>query len=611
MEKLVPDILESILVRLDVKNLIRCKNVCKLWRFFISSNRFVKAHLKHSGNNDRNNNNFGVRRIVISELDSYTGRPIPSYNWYYSIKKYNIVGSSNGLVCISSSNARVLVGNPSIREFKILPNPRKTDIEDIPGSYPFLGFGYDSFSDDYKVVLGKPESVQVLSLKTNVWRSLGKLEYLYYHFPTFVGILCNGAIHWLMQEPKDKNTLKCVIVSFDLSTEKIKEIPLPEYDERFEVTLLSYLGIIDECLCIYDQSRTHCPRWVMKNYNVKESWTLLPSYDEVPHDEKVNDAIQTLEQLKNDCTPYTSFFTSHNMVQLRCVNQDVCAPIYVPSLVSPHVCRRLKRKRAAKNDHKFRLTCDDQAFEGSSEFDAVGLKMTALEINGGLEVEELEWKGSTIGCFAWETKIVQCVNDMCKLSVGGYGTLEELLEVITWAQLGIHDEPVLVCLIPMGYFKSLLSFIDKGVEEGLPNFGLEVGGVEYVVIKWLIQVNIIVEQLPIHNALITCDEGIKNPSSAHNRYPEIWAQMNRKFTEECKSSLAGNDNEDPSDHITKPTITITRTLQITQVANIRRIFSFEQSMAGQTVRLAAMADVSAFFLLNLADFARIINSDGL
>lgn len=28
-------------------------------------------------------------------------------------------------------------------------------------------------------------------------------------------------------------------------------------------------------------------------------------------------------------------------------------------------------------------------------------------------------------------------------STGGYGTLEELLEVITWAQLGIHDKPVI------------------------------------------------------------------------------------------------------------------------------------------------------------------------
>jgi predicted Rossmann-fold nucleotide-binding protein len=33
---------------------------------------------------------------------------------------------------------------------------------------------------------------------------------------------------------------------------------------------------------------------------------------------------------------------------------------------------------------------------------------------------------------------------------GGYGTLEELLEVITWAQLGIHTKPVktLIFLIP-------------------------------------------------------------------------------------------------------------------------------------------------------------------
>jgi uncharacterized protein (TIGR00730 family) len=29
---------------------------------------------------------------------------------------------------------------------------------------------------------------------------------------------------------------------------------------------------------------------------------------------------------------------------------------------------------------------------------------------------------------------------------GGYGTLEELLEVITWAQLGIHDKPVIILL---------------------------------------------------------------------------------------------------------------------------------------------------------------------
>ncbi|KAG6492822.1 hypothetical protein ZIOFF_047789 [Zingiber officinale] len=48
---------------------------------------------------------------------------------------------------------------------------------------------------------------------------------------------------------------------------------------------------------------------------------------------------------------------------------------------------------------------------------------------------------------------------------GGYGTLEELLEVITWAQLGIHKKPVGLLNVD-GFYNSLLSFIDVAVEEG-------------------------------------------------------------------------------------------------------------------------------------------------
>ncbi|XP_072968061.1 cytokinin riboside 5'-monophosphate phosphoribohydrolase LOG-like [Typha angustifolia] len=48
---------------------------------------------------------------------------------------------------------------------------------------------------------------------------------------------------------------------------------------------------------------------------------------------------------------------------------------------------------------------------------------------------------------------------------GGYGTLEELLEVITWVQLGIHKKPVGLLNVD-GYYDSLLSFIDMAVEEG-------------------------------------------------------------------------------------------------------------------------------------------------
>ncbi|XP_040993646.1 cytokinin riboside 5'-monophosphate phosphoribohydrolase LOG8-like isoform X2 [Juglans microcarpa x Juglans regia] len=48
---------------------------------------------------------------------------------------------------------------------------------------------------------------------------------------------------------------------------------------------------------------------------------------------------------------------------------------------------------------------------------------------------------------------------------GGYGTMEELLEMITWSQLGIHNKPVGLLNID-GYYDCLLGLFDKGVEEG-------------------------------------------------------------------------------------------------------------------------------------------------
>ncbi|CAN1342447.1 Cytokinin riboside 5'-monophosphate phosphoribohydrolase LOG1 [Linum perenne] len=48
---------------------------------------------------------------------------------------------------------------------------------------------------------------------------------------------------------------------------------------------------------------------------------------------------------------------------------------------------------------------------------------------------------------------------------GGYGTMEELLEIIAWSQLGIHEKPVGLLNVE-GYYNCLLALFDKGVEEG-------------------------------------------------------------------------------------------------------------------------------------------------
>jgi len=48
---------------------------------------------------------------------------------------------------------------------------------------------------------------------------------------------------------------------------------------------------------------------------------------------------------------------------------------------------------------------------------------------------------------------------------GGFGTLEETVEVLTWAQLGLHRKPVGLLNID-GYYDSLNDFFDHMVTEG-------------------------------------------------------------------------------------------------------------------------------------------------
>ena len=48
---------------------------------------------------------------------------------------------------------------------------------------------------------------------------------------------------------------------------------------------------------------------------------------------------------------------------------------------------------------------------------------------------------------------------------GGFGTLEELFEVISWAQLGIHHCPIGL-LNTAGYYERLVQFVDHAVAEG-------------------------------------------------------------------------------------------------------------------------------------------------
>ncbi|KVI03420.1 Galactose mutarotase-like domain-containing protein [Cynara cardunculus var. scolymus] len=75
------------------------------------------------------------------------------------------------------------------------------------------------------------------------------------------------------------------------------------------------------------------------------------------------------------------------------------------------------------------------------------------------------------------------------------------------------------------WFKQILQeMVDDGVRGWMADFG---------------------EGLPVD----ACIYSGEDPISAHNRYPELWAQINREFMEEWKSTLVGKEKEDPSESL--------------------------------------------------------------
>jgi uncharacterized protein (TIGR00730 family) len=88
---------------------------------------------------------------------------------------------------------------------------------------------------------------------------------------------------------------------------------------------------------------------------------------------------------------------------------------------------------------------------------------------------------------------------------GGYGTLEELMEVTTWNQLGIHNMPVIVFNVE-GYWDGLLTWVKNSVSSGFvsPN-----------------NAGIMVEALDAEEVL-TC---LKEYQNAEGRFNLTWEQQ--------------------------------------------------------------------------------------
>ena len=85
-----------------------------------------------------------------------------------------------------------------------------------------------------------------------------------------------------------------------------------------------------------------------------------------------------------------------------------------------------------------------------------------------LQDREIAHRGLTklhmVGSMHERKALMASLSDAFIALPGGYGTLDEFFEIVTWAQLKIHSKPCLV-INTDGYFDFLLRFLDHAVRE--------------------------------------------------------------------------------------------------------------------------------------------------
>ncbi|KAL2475607.1 F-box protein CPR30 [Abeliophyllum distichum] len=305
----IPEYLvEDILSRLRVKSLMCFRSVSKSWHDLIDSPSFIKKHMKQSMKMKREESTaelvyrcnsytyYSLQKLDLSGDPHPIGDPkeLPPifchrYDYdtsssYLGIYRIHLVGSCNGVICFVDIADHIVFWNLATRKFFEVQNYRiKLPEMCCRSSFVDYGFGYDSATDDYKVIrmitahtdgITDSSLVELYSLKSDSWK---RFEALVGHsFRNGYGILVGGALHWLRNKSYNTENREYMIVSFDLTKEEFNFLPHPELSGKF--TWMN-LGNYQDCLSLFcraDEAPDEAADseiWVMKDLGIKESWT--------------------------------------------------------------------------------------------------------------------------------------------------------------------------------------------------------------------------------------------------------------------------------------------------------------------------------------------------
>lgn len=297
-KQLSGDVLEEILSRLSVKDLLRFKSVSKQWFSIISSPFFIHLHLKKSVSKPR--------RIFIPYPHTY--KTIEEDGVVHVAEELSrpketigmcLVGACDGLFCyLDYSAKRICIWNPALRVSRI-GVVRVSRIGDDVNIDNWLyddhvvllfWFGRGSSDDDddqYKLILGI--RLSEYGCKNEICTNSIRLIRLHAVEDDYVstqeiefdddekldlmkneGVLLHGVVHWVAKRVSSNTS---VVLSYDLRRWTVGEVAAPVGMDCYGT-----IGAMDGCLCAImpagdDYFGGIFEVWIMKEYGSKESWT--------------------------------------------------------------------------------------------------------------------------------------------------------------------------------------------------------------------------------------------------------------------------------------------------------------------------------------------------
>ncbi|XP_074269816.1 F-box protein CPR1-like isoform X2 [Silene latifolia] len=260
------ELITEILTKLPVKSLHRFKCVSKSWNSLITSSKFIKQHLHQTLISNTN--------IIIS-TNSIASAAISTVKLRFDIVNHplnnishcppvTISGSVHGVfLLVDSSKKTICLFNPSNKTNRLVPPaPSQKPASDDFDIVEVFGFGYDSVTDDYKIVrLAQWENCErsgfytetsVYSMRNDSWKSVydETVEVGLYPLQETNAIVVEELLWFVMISWDSVQVLKC----FDLRTSTFSLVDFPEYDcGNMTVSLRSLRG----CLCLLVSYHKH------------------------------------------------------------------------------------------------------------------------------------------------------------------------------------------------------------------------------------------------------------------------------------------------------------------------------------------------------------------